>query len=165
MYPCNYLCYDWKFILLNALCIFCPTSHLPLLWQLPLFSVSVSVFSFFSLSVHLSSFLDFTYNSDDTVSVGPSLILCRSIHVVTNGEISLFSVANIPLCIHTKYIHLYMYMYVHICVHIYLYIHIYGFPSGSVINNPPEMQETQVQSLGQKGALKAGMATHSSILA
>ena len=43
-----------------------------------------------------------------------------------------------------------------------------GFPSGSVIKNPPavqEMQETQVQPLGCVDALKDGMATHSSILA
>ena len=42
-----------------------------------------------------------------------------------------------------------------------------GFPSGSVIKNPPavqEMQETQVQPLGCVDALKDGMA-HSSILA
>ena len=56
-------------------------------------------------------------------------------------------------------------MYVHICVRIYIYIHIYGFPSGSVVENPLEMQETRVQSLGQKDPLKAGMATHSGILA
>ena len=31
--------------------------------------------------------------------------------------------------------------------------------------NPPEMQEIQVQSLGQEDHLKKGMATHSSILA
>ena len=31
--------------------------------------------------------------------------------------------------------------------------------------NPPTMQETQVQSLGQEDPLEKGMATHSSILA
>jgi len=31
--------------------------------------------------------------------------------------------------------------------------------------NPPAMQETQVQSVGQKEPLEKGMATHSSILA
>ena len=31
--------------------------------------------------------------------------------------------------------------------------------------NPPAMQETRVQSLGQEDALEKGMATHSSILA
>ena len=43
-----------------------------------------------------------------------------------------------------------------------------GFPSGSdhqQIKNLPPMQETQVQSLGQKNPLEKGMATHSSILA
>ena len=33
------------------------------------------------------------------------------------------------------------------------------------VNNPPAMQETQVQSLGREDPLKEGMATHSSILA
>ena len=42
------------------------------------------------------------------------------------------------------------------------------FPSGSAIINPPamqEIQETQVQSLGQKDHLEEEMGTHSSILA
>ena len=39
-----------------------------------------------------------------------------------------------------------------------------GFP-GSSVKNPPAMQETQVQSLGQADPLEKGMATHSSILA
>ena len=34
-----------------------------------------------------------------------------------------------------------------------------------MIKNPPAMQEAWVQSLGQKGPLYKGMATHSSILA
>ena len=33
------------------------------------------------------------------------------------------------------------------------------------VNNLPAMQETRVQSLGQKDALEKEMATHSSILA
>ena len=40
-----------------------------------------------------------------------------------------------------------------------------GFPSGSVVRNPPAMLETQVRSLGQEDALEEDMATHSSILA
>jgi len=43
-----------------------------------------------------------------------------------------------------------------------------GFPSGSVVKNPPAGQETQemwVWSLGQENPLEEGMATHSSILA
>ena len=42
------------------------------------------------------------------------------------------------------------------------------FPDGSVIKNPPGVQEKQemwVQSLGQKDPLEEGMATHSSVLA
>ena len=34
-----------------------------------------------------------------------------------------------------------------------------------VVKNPPAMQETQVQSLGQEDRLEKGKATHSSILA
>ena len=34
-----------------------------------------------------------------------------------------------------------------------------------MVKNPPGMQETQVQSLGQEDLLEKGMATHSSILA
>ena len=33
-----------------------------------------------------------------------------------------------------------------------------------MVKNPPEMQETRVQSLGQDDPLEKGMATHSSIL-
>ena len=40
-----------------------------------------------------------------------------------------------------------------------------GFPSGSVLNNSPVTQETQVQSLGWEDPLGEGIATHSSILA
>ena len=43
-----------------------------------------------------------------------------------------------------------------------------GFPSGSVIKNPPAVWETQrapVQSLGQEDPLEEEMVTHSSILA
>ena len=34
-----------------------------------------------------------------------------------------------------------------------------------MVKNPPAMQETQVQSLGQEDPLEKGMATHLSILA
>ena len=34
-----------------------------------------------------------------------------------------------------------------------------------IVKNPPAMQETQVQSLGQEDPLEEGMAAHSSILA
>ena len=43
-----------------------------------------------------------------------------------------------------------------------------GFLDGSVVKNPPAMQEkqeVQVRSLGREGPLEEGMATHSSILA
>ena len=44
---------------------------------------------------------------------------------------------------------------------------LWGFPGGSVVNNPPAMQETQetqVRSQGQEDPLEEGMAIHSSIL-
>ena len=34
-----------------------------------------------------------------------------------------------------------------------------GFPCGSVVKNPPAMQETQVQSLGREDPLEEGTAT------
>ena len=42
----------------------------------------------------------------------------------------------------------------------------HSIPSSSVVKNLPmqELQETQVQSLGQEDPLEEGMATHSSIL-
>ena len=43
-----------------------------------------------------------------------------------------------------------------------------GFPGGTVVKNPPAMQETQamqLQSLGQEDPLEEGMTTYSSILA
>ena len=40
-----------------------------------------------------------------------------------------------------------------------------GFPDGSVVKNPPAMQETRVQSLGWEDPLEEEMAVHASILA
>ena len=39
------------------------------------------------------------------------------------------------------------------------------FPGGSAVKNPPAVQDTWVQSLGQEDPLEKGMATHSSIRA
>ena len=49
-------------------------------------------------------------------------------------------------------------------------VYYFGFPSGSVVKNPPAMQESReiepkVRSLGGEDPLEEGMATHSSILA
>ena len=41
----------------------------------------------------------------------------------------------------------------------------WGFPGGSMVKNPLAMQETRVQSLGQKDPLEKEMATYCSILA
>ena len=38
-------------------------------------------------------------------------------------------------------------------------------PGGSVVKNPPTVEETQVRSLGQEYPLEKEMATHSSTLA
>ena len=40
-----------------------------------------------------------------------------------------------------------------------------GFPGGSVVKNPPAVQETEVRSLGWEDPLEKGIAIHSSILA
>ena len=40
-----------------------------------------------------------------------------------------------------------------------------GSPGGSVVKNLPAMQETQVQSLGQKDPLEKEIASHTSIFA
>ena len=40
-----------------------------------------------------------------------------------------------------------------------------GLPGGSTVKNPPAMQETWVQALGQEDPLEKGMATHSRVLA
>ena len=40
-----------------------------------------------------------------------------------------------------------------------------GFPGGSVLKNPPAMQESWVPSLGQEDPLEEEMATHPGILA
>ena len=40
-----------------------------------------------------------------------------------------------------------------------------SFSDGSVVKNPPTMQETQVGTLGQEDPLETEMATHTSILA
>ena len=39
------------------------------------------------------------------------------------------------------------------------------FPGGSAVKNPPAMQDTWIQSLGQEDPLEKGMATDSSIYA
>ena len=39
-----------------------------------------------------------------------------------------------------------------------------GFPGGSVVKNPPAMQETQVWFLGQEDPLGKELATHSSVI-
>ena len=40
-----------------------------------------------------------------------------------------------------------------------------GFPGNSAVRNPPAMQETLVQFLGQEDPVEKEMATHSSLLA
>ena len=40
-----------------------------------------------------------------------------------------------------------------------------GVPGGSVVKNPPAIEETQVQCLGKEDPLEKGMVIHSNILA
>ena len=40
-----------------------------------------------------------------------------------------------------------------------------GFPGGSVIKNPPAVQETEIQSLGWTNPLEKQRTAHSSVLA
>ena len=42
---------------------------------------------------------------------------------------------------------------------------VWGFPSGSMVKNPPAMQEMRAQSLGQEATLQEERATRSRILA
>ena len=47
------------------------------------------------------------------------------------------------------------------------FVYIYSFPGGSVVKNPPAVQESQemrVRSLGWEDPLEEGMEAHSSIL-
>ena len=58
-----------------------------------------------------------------------------------------------------------MHIHTHVCnIHVCA-IHMWGFPIGSVVKNPPAMQESQVQYLGREDPLEEEMATYSSILA
>ena len=61
----------------------------------------------------------------------------------------------------------YMCLGVYMCLYIfmYMYVHIRASLVAQMVKNPPAMQETQVQYLGQEDPLEKGMATHSSILA
>ena len=82
-------------------------------------------------------------------------------------RMSVFLQKYINMCIYTC-ICVCIYICMYMCIYIYIYIYIYiciGFPSSPAVKNLPEMQETQVQSLGWKDPLEEGMATHSSILA
>ena len=52
------------------------------------------------------------------------------------------------------------------CVCVCVCVCVYGASLvAQMVKNLPELQETQVQSLGQEDPLEKGMATHSSILA
>ena len=55
------------------------------------------------------------------------------------------------------------------CMYVLMYIYTYictlgSFLGGSVVKNPPAMQEKWVQSLDREDPLEEGMATHSSTL-
>jgi len=64
-----------------------------------------------------------------------------------------------------KYLHIYLINthIIYICMDVYM-----GFPGGSIVKNPPAVQETQetrVQSLGGEDPLEKEMATHPCIFA
>ena len=55
-----------------------------------------------------------------------------------------------------------------LCLFVLLMSILWGFPGGSVVKNPPAMQEMQemlVQSLSWEDPMEEGMATHANILA
>ena len=70
------------------------------------------------------------------------------------------------------YIYVFIYVYIHIYTHIYVCVYIYldiyrlswELPGGSMVKNPPAIQEMQVQFWGWENSLEKGMATHCSIL-
>ena len=66
-----------------------------------------------------------------------------------------------------RYIHAHKYVLTHIqYVCVYTNIHLCASsPDGSAVKNPPEVQETRVQSLGWEDTLEEEMATRSSMLA
>ena len=57
--------------------------------------------------------------------------------------------------------------YTCVCVYIHTHTHTYIWASliAQLVKNPPAMQDTPVQFLGQEDPLEKGQATHSSILA
>ena len=55
-----------------------------------------------------------------------------------------------------------MYIYTH--MHTHTHTHTHRLPGGTVVKNPPAIQETYVRFLGGEYPLEKGMATHSSIL-
>ena len=61
--------------------------------------------------------------------------------------------------------------YTCVCIYIYVYTHtnthtyIWASLIAQLVKNPPAMQDTPVQFLGQEDPLEKGQATHSSILA
>ena len=67
---------------------------------------------------------------------------------------------------YTHKTHTHVYIYIYIYIYIYAHTHIYGaFLVAQMLKNPPAMQETWVQPLGQEDPLEKGWAAHSAILA
>ena len=132
----------------NSLCLLIPNSDIPPLPALAttsLFSTSVSLFHRY---VHLCYVLDSTckwyqhgicLSFSDLPSLINSMIISRPIHEMLQKALS-----------HSYFIAEKYYSW--------------GFPGGSAVENPPAMQETQVQSLGWEDPLEKEMATHSIFL-
>ena len=56
-------------------------------------------------------------------------------------------------------------VYMCLCIFTYMYVHTWASLVAQIVKNPPAMQETQAQYLGQEDPLEKWMAAHSSILA
>ena len=72
--------------------------------------------------------------------------------------IQLFTFEPIPKKVESRILKKYIYVYIPIFIAV-------GFPSGSVVKNPPAKQEIQVLYVDQEDPLEKGMVTYSSILA
>ena len=95
---------SWKFVPLNLPHLFLSFPISSFLSTTYLCSVSITLFLFL---LCLFIFLESTYKWNHTVLsfsvrlISLSMVPSRSILVITNGKISFFFMANIPLCMYT----------------------------------------------------------------
>ena len=113
-----------------------------------------------------------THTHTHTYGVAPDIHMCMYTHTHTHTHIYLWSSSRHTYVYVYRHTHTFIYgvapdihtcMYMH--THTHTHTHIFmGFPGGSVVKNPPAMQDTWVWSLGQEDPLEKGMPTHSCIL-